>query len=251
VVQHAIVSAIEQIFEERFLNCSYACRPNKGAHAGADKAQWMLRKILQRRKKVYVLKADIHHYFASIDHAILKSLLRKKIVCKDTLWLLDTIVDSTPSPGIPIGNLTSQLFANIYLHELDLFVKHTLREPLYMRYMDDFIVVHHDKGHLREVKTCIEEYLRDELCLMTNGKTQIFPVSIRHGRALDFLGYKIWPTHRKLRKDSVRKVRRKLLRYRAGKVSAENVIKSIKSWIGHASHADSYWLRQKLSGGDK
>lgn len=250
VVQHALVSAIEPIYEERFLSCSYACRPGKGAHLGADVAQQMLRKVRRNHSKVYVLKADIHHYFASIDHDVLKKILRKKIACRDTLWLLDTIIDSTPGPGIPIGNLTSQLFANVYLHELDCFVKHGLRAPNYMRYMDDFIVVSHNKDYLHEIRARVTGYLTTELKLQTNDKTQIFPIAKSRGRALDFLGYKIWTTHRKLRKDSVRKVRQKLARHRAGKLDTETVLRSIRSWTGHAGHANSYNLRQKLAGGN-
>jgi retron-type reverse transcriptase len=250
VLQHALVSAIEPIYEERFLSCSYACRPGKGAHLGADVAQQMLRKVKRNHGNVYVLKADIRHYFASIDHDVLKKMLRKKIACPETLWLLDTIIDSTPGPGIPIGNLTSQLFANVYLHELDCFVKHDLRAANYMRYMDDFIVVSHNKDYLYEIRVCVTEFLAAELKLQTNDKTQIFPVAKSRGRALDFLGYKIWTTHRKLRKDSVRKVRQKLARHRAGKLDTETVLRSIRSWTGHAGHANSYNLRQKLAGGN-
>ena len=247
VVQHALVAAIEPIWEARFIFDSYACRPGKGTHAGADRAQFLLRKVQRHYGKAYVLKADIHHYFASIDHAVLKSLLREKIACRDTLWLLDSIINSTDGVGIPIGNLTSQLFANIYLHELDIFAKHDLSERNYMRYMDDFIVVHHDKQHLQTARRNIEQFLSDNLRLTTNRKTQVFPVARHQGRALDFLGYKIWPTHRLLRKDSVRKMRQKLRLFRAGKISGATMVVSIRSWIGHASHANTFNLRQKLA----
>lgn len=194
VIQHALVAAIEPIWESRFIFDSYACRVGKGTHAGADRAQYFLRREQQRSGRIYILKGDINKYFASIDHTILKQLLRRRIACPDTLGLLDEIIDSTPNPGIPIGNLTSQLFANIYLHELDKFVKYTLKEPSYMRYMDDFIVVHHDKAHLQRIRWVVEAFLESRLKLVTNDKTQAFPVAAKTGRALDFLGYKIWPT---------------------------------------------------------
>lgn len=246
VVQHALVAAIEPVWEARFIFDSYACRVGKGTHAGADRAQALLRKVQRQHGKAYVLKADIHHFFASIDHGILKLLLRKRIACSDTLWLLDNIVDSTVGVGIPIGNLTSQLFANIYLHELDRFVKQDLREQYYMRYMDDFIVVHHDKAYLQQVRSEVEQFLGDKLKLATNSKTQVFPVALYRGRALDFLGYKIWPTHRLLRKDSVRKMRRKVLLHRKGKLGRDKLLLSAKSWLGHARHANTFILIRRL-----
>ncbi len=253
VVQHAIVSVIEPIWENRFVYDSYACRPTRGTHAGADRAQAFLRKVKRRHGKVYVLKADISKYFASIDHGVLKRLLRKRIACGDTLSLLDGIIVSTPGPtGIPIGNLTSQLFANIYLHELDEYVKYDLREHFYVRYMDDFVIIHHDKQHLQRLRVAIESFLWDRLRLRTNAKTQVFPVGLVRGRALDFLGYRIWPTHRKLRKGSIKRMRHRLRRlqalYAAGRIGFAQIGPRIVSWFGHAKHADSYNLRSKVLG---
>ena len=246
VVQHSLVAAIEPLWERQFIFDSYACRIGKGTHAGVDRAQFFLCRQRHRSGLVYVLKCDINKYFASINHEVLKQLLRRRIACPDTLWLLDEIIDSTPDPGIPIGNLTSQLFANIYLHELDEFVKYTLKEPAYMRYMDDFIVVHHDKSYLQDLRLKIETFLDERLSLITNGKTQIFPVSATRGRSLDFLGYKIWPTHRRLRKDSVRRMRQKLKLFRKNKISREDLQRSLNAWLGHAGHADTYNLQNKL-----
>jgi RNA-directed DNA polymerase len=259
VVQHAIVGVIEPIWECRFIADSYACRPGKGTHKGADRAQAMLRKVKREHGHVFVLKADIAKFFYSIDHGVIKALVRRRVACKRTLLLIDSIIDSTASPGdphpvgLPIGNLTSQLFANIYLHELDELVKHGLREKLYIRYMDDFCVVHHDKDHLRRVRAHIEQFLWQRLRLKTNAKTQIFPVGVRHGRAMDFLGYRIWTTHRRIRKSSISRINRTLKKmrrlYSQGKVSMEKIGESVKSWIAHASHAESFGLRKKLLGG--
>ena len=256
VVQHAIVGMIEPIWERRFIADSYACRPGKGTHKGADRAQAMLRKVKREHGHVFVLKADISKFFYSIDHGAIKSLVRRRIACKRTLSLIDNIIDSTATPGdlrpvgLPIGNLTSQLFANIYLHELDEFVKHGLREKLYMRYMDDFCVVHHDKDHLHRVRALIEQFLWQRLRLKTNAKTQVFPVGVRHGRAMDFLGYRIWTTHRRIRKSSISRISRTLRKmrklYSQGKVSLEKIGESVRSWIAHAAHAETYGLRQKI-----
>lgn len=227
VLQHSLVSVIEPIWERRFIFDSYACRPGKGTHKGADRAEAMLRKVKREHSHVYVLKADISKFFYSIDHGVMKSLVRRRIRCRRTLKLIDGIIDSTAMPGdphpvgLPIGNLTSQLFANVYLNELDEFVKHVLREKNYLRYMDDFLIVHHDKAHLHRIRAQIERFLWERLRLKTNSKTQVFPVGERFGRAVDFLGYRIWTTHRRIRKSSISRITRTLKRlrrqYAAGK----------------------------------
>lgn len=254
VVQHSLVEVIDPIWERRFIAESYACRVGRGTHKGADRTQVMLRKVKREHGAVLVLKADIAKFFYSIDHGILKTLVRRRIACKNTLVLIDAIIDSTVKEGIhvgiPIGNLTSQLFANVYLHELDEFVKHGLREKQYCRYMDDFIIVHHDKAHLQQARVQIEQFLWDRLRLKTNAKTQVFPVGVFHGRALDFLGYRIWTTHRKLRKSSIQRITqtmKKLQRlYADGRVTLGRVRQSLISWLGHAQHAETHGLQAKL-----
>lgn len=257
VVQHALVSVTEPLWERRFIADSYACRPGRGTHRGADRAQAMLRQVKRQHGKVYALKADIAKYFASIDHGVLKQLLRRRIACRRTLALADSIIDSTdaghrPGVGLPIGNLTSQLWANVYLHELDEFVKHGLRERHYVRYMDDFVVIHHDKAHLHQVRAQIEAFLADALRLRTNSKTQVFPVGAIGGRALDFLGYRIWPTHRKLRKSSISRITRTLRRfqrwYAAGRIALSRVRASVMSWLAHAAQANARGLVRYVLG---
>lgn len=254
VLQHAIVNIIEPIWECRFIDDSYACRPGRGTHKGADRAQAMLRTVKRNHGRLYVFKADIAKYFYSIDHQILKRLIRRRIACKGTLALLDEIIDSTivdgKAVGLPIGNLTSQLFANVYMHELDEFAKHALRERYYVRYMDDFIIVHHDKKHLRDLRVQVEAFLWDNLRLRTNAKTQIFPVGLISGRGLDFLGYRIWPTHRKLRISSIKRIktslRRLARRYAAGLIGLADIHPTVRSWVAHASHANTHGLRRAL-----
>lgn len=259
VVQHSLVAAIEPIFEARFIAQSFACRPGKGAHRGADLVQRYLREVKRAHGAVYALKMDISKYFPSVSHDALRRIIARRITCPDTLWLIDDVLASAADDdallprGIPIGNLTSQLFANVYLHELDHFTKHTLREPRYVRYMDDLIVVHHDKSHLHEVRREIEAFLWAELALRTNAKTQVFPVGGPNGRALDFLGYRIWTTHRALRKDSIHRMKRKMRRmarlYHEGRMTWDEIDPVIMSWVGHARHADTYNLRSKVLGG--
>lgn len=249
VVQHALVGAIEPIWESRFICHSYACRPGKGMHAGADQAQRWLRDVRREHGHVYALKADVAKYFASIDRGVLLDMLGRRIACDRTMKLCADIL-GTWSPGIPIGNLTSQLWANIYLHELDMFVKQQIGAARYVRYMDDFVIVHHDKAYLHAVRREITDWLETHLTLRLNNKTQVFHVARRHGRALDFLGYRMWVDRRKLRPDSIKRMRRRMRhmqgRYARGEIQFADVRQRIASWEGHARRANSRSIRQQL-----
>ncbi len=197
-------------------------------------------------KTIYCLKCDIAKYFDNVDHEVLFGLLCKKIWDKDILWLLREIIESN-TKGIPIGNLTSQLFANIYLNELDHFVKRELKERYYIRYMDDFLILGTDKKHLAVQKEKIREFLREKLKLELHPrKAEIFPI---FGR-LDFLGYVLRDNMRFLRKSTVKRFIKRRKRYarllRDGKISKESIESSEKSWLGYAKFADSWGLRKKL-----
>lgn len=254
VLHSALYKLLYPLFDRTFIFDSYACRVGKGTHAGADRAQKFIRQVESGHGKAYVLKADISRYFASIDQDILKGLLVKKVRCQGVLNLLLKIIDTSPADapgkGIPLGNLTSQLFANIYLHELDRFAKHTLKAKRYVRYMDDFIFVHHDKKQLHQWRKQVNEFLWRELKLTTNHKTQVFPVGIRFGRSLDFLGYRMWSTHRLIRKNSVKRIKANLKKYSklraAGVLTLRDIEHKIQSWLGHASHANTHNLKQSL-----
>jgi retron-type reverse transcriptase len=249
VLQHSLVAAIEPIWENRFIHHSYACRPGRGMHSGALQAQKWLRQVERNHGRAYVLKADVRKYFPSINHDILLAMLARRIKCQRTMALLSAIIHSW-GPGLPIGNLTSQLAANVYLHELDQEVKQGLRERFYMRYMDDWIIVHHDKQHLHQLRRHLEQWLKDNLALELNDKTQVFPVGTRNGRALDFLGYRMWTTHRRLRTGSVRRMKSRLKimqrEYAKGKIGPEEIRNRINSWVGHAKFADTYRIRSML-----
>ena len=252
VLQHALNTVIEPLFERKFIYDSYACRARKGTHAGADRVTNFLRRRQRECDKVHCLKCDIAKYFPSIRQDILMRILKRTIACEDTLWLIQEILSSWPDyeqnniKGIPIGNPSSQLFANVYLDQLDHFVKEILQEKYYVRYMDDFVILSAKKQHLWRIKGEIERFLEEKLDLQLNHKTGIWPVS----QGIDFLGYRIWSTHRKLRKSSVKRMKRRFKVFRkklvAGRISEEKVNASIQSWLGHASHCDSYNLRKKL-----
>lgn len=244
VAQHMINSKIEPIIERRFYYHSYACRKGKGMHKAADYAQERIRNLSFEGKQVYALKADIHKYFNSVDHEILKQILSRIFKDKGLLTLLFYIIDSygEDGRGLPVGNLLSQLFANLVLNELDDFVKHELKEENYPRYMDDFIIIHNDREHLKEALQKIEAFLGERLKLTLNPKTQI--INTKNG--LDFCGYRIYKDYRKIRKRSPKHIRAAIRAYRSGKITKEKMLIVYASWEGHAEHADTYKLRMKV-----
>lgn len=248
VIQHAVNNVLEPIFDKRFIFHSYACRKGKGMHGASDTLKGWLH-VWQKfhpEQPLYVIKADIHHYFQSINHDVLKAEIRKVIKDAGTLKLTDEIIDHNGTmpdgTGIPVGNLTSQLFANIYLNRLDQYVKHNLGARYYMRYMDDFIISSPDKEQLRHWLADIERFLREELRLELNPKTTI--LAAKNG--IDFVGYKHRATHRKVRRDSIKRIKRTIKKYQKGIITKEQLQKSIDSWTGHAGHADSYHLQKKI-----
>ncbi len=249
VVHHAIMSLIEPAIDITFIDHSYACRKGKGTHCAVNQYQaW----ASQYR---YVLQMDIQRYFPSINRDQLKRILRDYIKDRDLLWLLDAVIDhspederSTPGCGIPIGNLTSQFFANLYLNRFDHAVKELLKAPAYGRYVDDMVLLHNDKQWLHEaLYWCREQLGRDGLILPPD-KCHVTPVHC----GIDFLGYHVWPHYRRLRNDNghrfARKHRRRARLYSKGRVSLLQVGAHLKSWIGHAQHAETLTLRRKLLG---
>ena len=250
VVHHALCNIIEPIFDRTFIYDSYACRTGKGTHKAADRVTYFLRKLTDA--KVYCLKCDVKNYFGSINHKILINLIEKKIADKDVLWLIREIIYADVrqldflDAGIPIGNLTSQLFANLYLSELDYFVKHSLKCKYYIRYMDDFVILHKDKRYLNDILQKIKKFLNAKLELELNNRTSLFPVS----QGIDFVGYRIWRNYRLLRKTSVKRMKKKLKLFqrlwKGDSISLEEIRCSLNSWLGHTSHANTYNLRKKL-----
>jgi retron-type reverse transcriptase len=255
VVHHAVCNIIEPILERGFIYDSYACRNGKGTHAAVLRLEHFVRSLSQapaverehNAAKIYCLKCDISKFFNSIDGEVLFELLQKKIKDENILWLLREIITSNQR-GIPIGNLTSQLFANVYLGELDNFVKRELHEQYYLRYMDDFLILSTDKKHLRKIKELITMFLRDRPKLtMHPKKAEIFPID----RGIDFLGYVLRDGKRFLRKSTVKRFIKKRRRYttlaKSGKITQEFFESAVDSWRGYAAFARSYKLMEKLA----
>lgn len=233
VVHQAIVTAIEPLFEKRFIYDSYSCRIGKGTHVGVTRLKTFLRQESRNNThKVYVLKCDVRKFFASIDHEILLRLITRCIEDDATLELIRTIILShgaETGKGIPLGNVTSQLFANIYLHELDWFMKQTLGIRHYGRYCDDFVVVSTDQAYLESLIDPIRTFLRTELHLDLHPHK----VEIRSwDQGVDFLGYVLRPYATTLRG----KTRQRMI----AQVTEQN----ISSYLGLCGHANAYRLSQ-------
>ncbi|MGE3152975.1 MAG: reverse transcriptase domain-containing protein [Nitrospiraceae bacterium] len=260
VVHHAIMNVIESPIDRTFIADSYACRPGKGVHAAVDRYQaWA-------QTYRYVLKMDVRHYFLSIDHELLKAKLRRRITDCRTLDLLDRIIESSPSgesgpryfpgddlftplerrAGIPVGNLTSQFFANLYLDDLDHHMKQVLRVRPYLRYVDDMVVLDHDKARLADVREAIRERLAADRLRLHPDKAHV----TRTADGLNLLGYVVYPGRRRLRNDNghrfARKLRAMAQAYRSGRLEWAKVVASTQSWVGHAQHADTEGLRRAI-----
>ncbi len=210
---------------------------------------------------------DISKYFYRVDHDIALSIVKRKIKDKDVLWLLAKIIKSDDvafglpqgiepgdcakhdrlyDKGMPIGNLTSQLIANIYLNELDQFSKHNLKVNHYIRYMDDFIILHQDKQYLHRLKIEIEDFLNNNIGLHLNSKTCIRPVSV----GIEFVGFRIWSTHLRLKKKTSIKMKRrfKYLKksYARNEIEFSKVNSSVQSYLGILKHCDGYLLKKSI-----
>jgi len=260
VVHHALCNVIMPIFQGTFIHDSYANRVGYGSHRALQ------RFIRFTRTHDYILQCDIRKYFPSIDHAILKTLLRRKLKCPDTLWLIDTIIDGsndqepvidyfpgddvlTPLQrrrGLPIGNLTSQFFANIYLNGFDHFVKETLKARHYLRYVDDFALFSDDRAFLADARIAIEAYLETLRLKIHPIKSQLFETRI----GPTFLGFRVLPDHVRVKAASLHRARARHRHYQtlyaSGQISFEQLTHSIQSWAAHLKHADTWQLRQDI-----
>ncbi len=256
IVQHALHVHLSPVFERYFIPDSYACRVGRGIHSAADRVQHFLR---ASGDDLYVCQLDISKYYASINHATLMRLLARRIGDTRVLTLLRIIVDSTDSGtehdylfapdspyltsgrrGIPIGNLTSQLFANVYLHEADAFAKRKLKIRRYVRYMDDILFFHEDKTQLHAWRRAMTAFLETELQLTVNPrKVRVYPARAGVG----FVGFTIYRTHRQIRGSSVRRFtkryKRQLRALARERIAPTAAQQTLAAWRAHAAHASS------------
>ena len=262
VVHHALCNVTEPRFERLFMPDSYANRVGKGTHKAIDRLQ-----DLARRYR-YVLRADIVQHFASIDHAILLDILRRQISEPDVMSLAETIVDSGRGVlddeyryvrfpgddllaicrprGLPIGNLTSQFWSNCYLHPFDQFVARELGCRAYLRYVDDFALFSDSKRELWRWKRALIERLAGLRLVIHETRAQVLPVAA----GIPWLGFVVYPTHRRVKARKVRnahsRLRDRVAAYHAGTISYGELDASIRGWIAHVAHADSWGLREHV-----
>jgi len=244
VAQHALCAVIEPIFDATLLPRAYACRKGKGTHAGVVALQAELRRLTRDGASLYALKTDFSRYFASIERPVLWRMIEAKISCRATLRVIEAMVPRE-GIGLPIGNLTSQILANVYSGAGDRHLQQGLGERCWYRYMDDLVVLGRSVAHLRAVRDEIERLAREELGLRFS-KWSVQPIS----RGVNFLGYRIWPRHKLLRRDSVARARRKIARYRAAGDTAR-LEQFLSAWTGHASWADTRNLLASLGVGGR
>lgn len=248
VIHRSLHNTLEPVFEKRFIYDSYACRLGKGTHRAVDRLQYFMRE----KENSYYLKCDIRGYFDSVDHRVLREEISRKVDDEGIDWLVSKLLEDYSSDvgegkGMPIGTLYSQLFANIYLDRFDHFVKQSLGVSYYVRYMDDFVLLSDSKHRLHDWKDAMQGFLEQELELDLPGcKTTLEPVE----KGATFLGYRVFPGYRRLRKRNKLKFRRRLREQKEelkeGKISFQELRQSLASWKGHARHADTERLLAKF-----
>ena len=253
VVHHALFRIIEPIFDKTFIYDSCANRVGKGNLFALKRFDLFKRKITNNlNSEAFCLKADIKHYFNEVNHEILIKIIKEKINDEKTIWLIRRILGNLPSgqigggeekKGMPLGNLTSQFFANVYLNELDYFVKHKLKAKYYIRYVDDFIILHHSEEQLKLWKDEIDRFLREKLKLeLHSQKSRIISLS----RGIDFVGFRNFYYFRLLRKRNFKNMLLKIRKHKKGEMTKEKILESFQGWNAYAKWADSYNLRKSV-----
>jgi hypothetical protein len=240
IVQHAIMNIVEPIWDKLLISDSYACRIGKGMHKGSKRCMEFVRKYK------YCLKCDISKFYPSINHDTLFNIIQHKVKCSRTLQLFKEIIYSIPGgKNVPIGNYTSQWFGNLYLNELDQYLKHVWKVKPYIRYCDDFVSFSDSKVFLNELATAIKEFCRDKLQL-TLSKCDLFLVT----QGVDFLGYRHFPKYILLRKSTAKRVQKRLAKLptllEQGKITLESYVSSIASTKGWLRWSNSHNLAVSL-----
>ncbi len=262
VVHHALCNLIEPVFEARFASHSYANRAGKGTHRATARLQkWA-------RRYPYVLRADVVRHFPSLDHAILRAKLARHIHDENVLWLVDTVLNSGDGVladqyrqvyfegddllaagrprGLPIGNLTSQFWSNVYLNDLDWFVQRELGCGAYLRYVDDFALFSDSKAELRHWKQAVIQFLAAERLTIHEAQAQTLPTRC----GIPWLGFVVYPTHRRLKRRNAvnftRRFRRNLDAYGQGVISFAELDAGVQGWINHVRYADTWGLRKHV-----
>ena len=251
VVHHALCNIIEPIFEKVFIFDSYANRKGKGTLKALQRFDYFKRKVSKNNtKQCFVLKADIRHYFDTVDHEVLVEIIKRKIKDKNVIWLIKTILQNHKTTevgkGMPLGNLTSQFFANVYLDKLDYFVKNKLKARYYTRYVDDFVILENKKGILLEYKQRINEFLRTIKLELHPDKSKI--IELKQG--ISFLGFRVFYHHKLLKKSNILQMEKRLMELKEdfdnNKIDYNGVYASVEGWLAYAKTANTYNLRSRF-----
>lgn len=258
VVHHALCNIIEPLFEKVFIHDSYANRKGKGTLAAMKRFDEFKKNIscngvvINKKNNNMVLgfalKCDIKHYFQEVDHDTLMKILERKIKDRNVLWLIQKIIDNHNSQkGMPIGNLTSQFFANVYLNELDYFVKHELRAKFYIRYVDDFIILHESRETLEEFKTRVNEFLAVQLKLELHpDKSKIYPFH----KGVRLLGFRCFYYFCIPKKSNMRQFELRLMKFKElfdkGEMGCYDVNESVEGWLAYVELGNTYKMRDRI-----
>jgi retron-type reverse transcriptase len=245
IVHHALCNIIEPLFDKTFIYDSCANRKGKGTLFALNRFNIFQRRVTHNlSKEAFCLKADVKHYFQEVDRDVLLSIIKRKIKCKKTLCLIELILNNfSDIKGMPLGNLTSQFFANVYLNELDQFVKHKLKVKYYIRYVDDFIILHKSNLKLGEWKDEICNFLKERLNLEIHpDKSKIISLS----KGVDFVGFRIFYHFKILRKRNIRKILYKLKQIKRNKITEDKFEESFNGWYAYAIWANSYNVMKLL-----
>jgi hypothetical protein len=229
IVHHCVMNVVEPIWQKGLIRDTYAAIKGRGVHDGFGRIRGFLK---DRPGSRYCLKLDVKQFYPSIDHEILKGIVRRKIKCRSTLGLLDNVIDS--APGVPIGNYLSQYLGNLYLDAFDHWVKEVLGVKYYARYCDDLVLLDSDKARLHELFAQIREYLQDNLKLRVKENWQVFPVAVR---GIDFLGYRFFPDYTLIRKRIVKNFKQALAEVRNR--PAQTSLNRVMSYYGWFKPADA------------
>jgi len=240
LIHHAIYRKLYPFFDKTFIADSFSCRLNKGTHKALNRFCSLAFRISKNNTRTcWVLKCDIKKFFASIDHDILMNILQKYIPDKDVLWLLEMIISSFPGPGqktgLPLGNLTSQLFVNIYMNEFDQFVKHKLKAKHYIRYADDFVLFSENRKWLEAQIPAINNFFQKELKLALHPQ-KVYIKTLSSG--IDFLGWVHFPDRRVLRTTTKKRMKKK--------IGITPKIETINSYLGLLEHGNTHKLQKEV-----
>jgi len=253
LVHQAVYTVLTEIFEPRFIHHLYSSRIGKGTHKGVLALKSATLKVSKNNsRRCWALKCDIRKFYDSVDHKTLLSLIARTVKDDDTNWLLQQVVRSfhfegAPGKGLPIGNLTSEVFTNIYLNEFDQFIKHKLRQKHYLRFADDFLTLSPNRSELQRALPEMKSFLSERLKLELH-PNKVIMRALEQG--IDFLGYVTFPYHRVLRTKTKQRMTRKLSQrldaYFEGTIDDYSMNQSLQSYLGVLSHADTFKLEQQI-----